>query len=129
MLKHFHEQHSRSLRLLAVQAALAFVGGSAWLLISGPDQGRSFAFGALAIAAGQMVQSLVSFSGGVQGAKRWFGRFLLAPLLKWLVVCAVLALCIGSLRSAPLAMLAGIVVSLLALQLFNFFDVKVKRGS
>jgi multidrug efflux pump subunit AcrB len=129
MLKHFHEQRNRSIRLLAVQAALALAGGSVWFLMSGPNQGRSFASGVLAIAAGQLVQSFVSFSGGVQGARKWFGRFLLATLLKWIVVFTVLALCVNSLRSAPLAILVGIMVSLLTIQLFNFLDAKVKRGS
>jgi hypothetical protein len=129
MLKHFQRQNRRSFRQLALQIALALAGGVIWFLVSGLNHGAAFACGVLAVAAGQMVQSLVSFSGGVQGAGTWFGRFLLATLLKWIVVFAAIAFCINRLHGAPIALLAGFAASLLVIQLFNFYDAKVKRGS
>ena len=129
MQKHFHEQRFQGIKLFAAQVTLALIGGLLCSLIAGFVEGKAFASGAIAIAIGQLVQSQVSFTGGVQGAKIWFGRFLLAVLLKWLIVIAILAYSVDSLRMAPLALLAGFVVSLLIIQLFNLFDVKVKRGS
>jgi hypothetical protein len=129
MQKHFHEQRFQGIKLFAAQVTLAFIGGILCSLVAGFAEGKAFASGVIAIAIGQLVQSQVSFTGGVQGAKVWFGRFLLAVLLKWLIVIAILVNSSDSLRMAPLALLAGIVVSLLIIQLFNLFDVKVKRGS
>jgi hypothetical protein len=129
MQKHFHEQRFQGIKLFAAQVTLALIGGLLCSLVAGFIEGKAFASGVIAIAIGQLVQSQVSFTGGVRGAKVWFGRFLLAVLLKWLIVIAILAYSVDSLRMAPLALLAGFVVSLLIIQLFNFFDVKVKRGS
>jgi hypothetical protein len=129
MQKHFHKQRSHGMKLFAAQVTLALIGGLLCSLVAGFIEGKAFAIGVIAIAIGQLLQSQVSFTGGVQGAKAWFGRFLMAVLLKWLVVIAILAFSLDSLRIAPLTLLAGIVVSLLIIQLFNFFDVKVKRGS
>lgn len=112
-----------------MQVALALAGGLVLLLVSGVDHGAAFACGVVAVAAGQLVQSLISFSGGVQGAQPWFRRFLVATLLKWSAVFAIIAFCADLLRSAPMALLAGFMASLFVIQLFNFYDVKVKRGS
>jgi hypothetical protein len=129
MQKHFHEQRFLGIKVFAAQLMLALIGGLLCSLLAGFIEGKAFASGVVAIAIGQLLQSQVSFAGGVQGAKVWFGRFLLAVILKWLIVIAILAYSVDSLRKAPLALLAGFVVSLLIIQLFNFFDVKVKRGS
>ena len=129
MQKHFHEQRFQGIKLFAAQVTMALIGGLLCSLIAGFIEGKAFALGVIAIAIGQLLQSQVSFTGGVQGAKVWFGRFVTAVILKWLIVIAILAYSVDSLRMAPLALLAGFVVSLLIIQLFNFFDVKVKRGS
>lgn len=129
MLKHFHGQRQRSLRLLAAQIALSLAGGLIWFLASGAEHCLAFVSGVLVMSAGQLLQSLVCFSGGVQGPQVWFRRFLAAVLLKWILVFSLLAFCFDSLRDAQIALLAGVVASLFVIQLFNFYDVKVKRGS
>lgn len=85
--------------------------------------------GALAVAFGQFVQALVAFTGGVRAAAVWFGRFLWGVMLKWLVVFALLYSGMRWIAPAPFATLAGLMFSLLVIQLFNYFDAKVKRGS
>ena len=129
MLKHFQNQRSRSVRLLVLQLALAVVISSIWFAFISSAQSMAFAIGATAVALGQYVQSAVSFTGGVRKAADWFGRFLLAVLLKWLTVFSLLFAGMNWLSLAPLAALAGIVFSMLVIQLFNYFDAKVKRGS
>jgi F0F1-type ATP synthase assembly protein I len=129
MLKHFQDQRSRSARLLVLQLALAVVIGSIWFAFTGVAQSMAFAIGAMAVTLGQYVQSVVSFTGGVRRAADWFGRFLLAVLLKWLTVFSLMLAGMNWLSSAPLAALAGMVFSMLAIQLFNYYDARVKRGS
>jgi hypothetical protein len=101
------------MRLLVLQFALAIVIGSTWLAFISPAQSMAFAIGAMAVTLGQYVQSVVAFTGGVRKAADWFGRFLLAVLLKWLTVFSLMLLGMRWLASAPLAGLAGIVFSLL----------------
>ena len=129
MLKHFQDQRSRSARLLVLQFALAIVIGSIWFAFISFAQSMAFAIGAMAVALGQYVQSVVSFTGGVRKAADWFGRFLLAVLLKWLTVFSLMFAGMNWLSLAPLAALAGIVFSMLVIQLFNYYDARVKRGS
>ena len=129
MLKHFQDQRHRSVKLLAVQAFSALPIAAVWSLIDGSAQGLAFLIGALAVALGQFVQASVAFTGGVRAAAAWFGRFLWGVLLKWLVVFALMFLGMQWIAPAPLATLAGLVFSLLVIQLFNYFDAKVKRGS
>lgn len=129
MLKHFQDQRSRSARLLVLQFTLVAVIGSVWFAFVSSAQSLAFAIGALAVAIGQYVQALVSFTGGVRKAPDWFGRFMLAVLLKWLTVFSLMLAAMSLLASAPLAALAGIVLSMLVIQLFNYYDAKVKRGS
>lgn len=129
MLKHFQDQRHRGVKLLALQASAAVLIASVWSLIDSPVQGAAFLIGALALALGQFVQALVAFTGGVRAAAAWLGRFLWGVMLKWLVVFALLYCGMQWIAPAPFATLAGLAVSLLAIQLFNYFDAKVKRGS
>lgn len=115
--------------MLVVQFALAAVSGSIWFAFVSSEQSVAFAIGAIAVALGQYVQSMVSFTGGVRKAGEWFGRFLLAVLLKWLTVFSLILAGMNRLSLAPLATLVGIVLSLLVIQLFNYYDARVKRGS
>jgi hypothetical protein len=89
----------------------------------------AFILGALAVALGQFLQSVVAFTGGVRGAAVWFGRLLFGVLLKWLLVFSIMLAGMKWIAPAPLAALTGLVFSLLVIQLFNYFDAKVKRGS
>jgi ATP synthase protein I len=129
MLKHFQNQRHRSVKLLALQALAAVLIASAWSLMDSPAQGVAFLIGALAVALGQFVQAIVAFTGGVRAAAAWFGRFLWGVMLKWLVVFVLMFYGMQWIAPAPFAALAGLVFSLLVIQLFNYFDAKVKRGS
>ena len=129
MLRHFQNQLNRSAKLLALQALSAALIALAWSLIDSSAQGMAFAIGALAVAFGQFVQALVTFTGGLRGAADWFGRFLVAVMLKWLLVFSIMLFGMEWIAPAPFAAIAGLVFSLLVIQLFNYFDAKVKRGS
>ena len=108
-------------------AMLAF--GSIGLVFGNRVQAVAFAIAAVAVAIGQYAQSRVAFGGGVSPARLWFGRFLSALLLKWLLVFSALLAGMQQLAAAPLAGLSGFVLSLLVIQIFNLYDAKVKRGS
>lgn len=129
MLKHFQNQRHRGIKLLALQVLAALPIAGVWSLIEDPAQGAAFMIGALAVALGQFVQALVAFTGSVRAAAAWFGRFLLSVMLKWLVVFVLLYCAMQWIAAAPLAMIAGLMFSLLVIQLFNHFDAKVNRGS
>ncbi len=128
MGNHFLVQRSKNVRLFAAQLASAGLFGAIWLLFGGYVQALAFALSALSVALGGWVQSLLAFSGGVQPAAVWFGRFVVALLLKWLVVFVLLMVFMKWLAKAPFAAIVGFGVSLLVIQLFNFFDAKVTRG-
>ena len=114
---------------MVLQALSATFVALALSLIASPSQGVAFILGALAVALGQFLQSVVAFTGGVRGAAIWFGRLLFGVLLKWLLVFSIMLAGMKWIAPAPLAALSGLVFSLLVIQLFNYFDAKVKRGS
>ena len=129
MLRHFQNQLNQGAKLLVLQTLSAVLIALAWSLIDSPSQGVAFMIGALAVALGQFLQSVVAFTGGVSGAAPWFSRLLLGVLLKWVLVFSIMLAGMKWIAPAPFATLAGLVFSLLVIQLFNYFDAKVKRGS
>lgn len=110
---------------LLMAGAAGMIGSIAGLR----DQGLAFALGAFIMALAHFVMTGLAFSGPVQAAPGWYGRFLLAVLLKWLLAVALMILFMRYLAAAPLLALTGVVVSLTVIQLFNLFEAKVKRGS
>lgn len=129
MAGHFQHQRKHGVVLLGWQLLSTVAFGLVWLLLGNRVQATAFAIGMLVVAAGQFVQSQVAFGGGVDRALPWFGRFLWAAALKWLLVFAGLFVGMRQMAAAPLAGLSGFVLSLLLIQIFNLFDAKVKRGS
>ncbi len=129
MLKHFRNQRKSGRVLLVSQLLLAVTVGLIVSIAGTREQGIAFALGVLIIALAQFAMSVLVFAGRVQSAPVWFGRFLMAALLKWLVVMALMLLFMQYLALAPMVALAGVLASLAAIQLFNYFDAKVKRGS
>jgi zinc transporter ZupT len=129
MLKHFQIQRHQSVRLLVAQTLFAAAIGLALGLAASLAAGLAFSVGAFAVSVGQFAQSWLTFSGGLQNARNWFGRFLLGVLLKWLLVFTIMLLGMPYIAKAPLPALLGFVFSLLIIQLYNYFDAKVKRGS
>jgi len=129
MLRHFRNQRKSAGVLLVTQLLLAGVAGLIGLIAGLREQGLAFALGAVIMALAHFAMTGLAFSGPVQSAPGWFGRFLLAVLLKWLLAVVLIILFMRYLAAAPLLALAGVVVSLTVIQLFNLFDAKVKRGS
>ena len=152
MLKHFRNQRKTGRVLVVSQLMLAVVGGLIGSIAGTREQGLAFALGAstalsfapysmmnidlhrislgaLIIALAQFAMSVLVFAGHVHSAPVWFGRFLFAVVLKWLAVMALMLLFMQYLAPAPIMALAGVLASLAAIQLFNYFDAKVKRGS
>ena len=129
MLNHFRDQRKAGRVLALSQLMLAVVGGLIGSIAGTREQGLAFALGAAIIALAQFAMSVLVFTGHVHPAPVWFGRFLFAVVLKWLAVMALLLLFMQYLAPAPIMALAGVLVSLAAIQLFNYFDAKVKRGS
>jgi hypothetical protein len=93
------------------------------------SQGLAFALGMVIIGFAHFIMASLTFTVQMQAASKWFGRFVLAMLLKWLLVVSLMLIFMQRLVAAPLMAVMGIIVSLLLIQLFNYSDVKVKRGS
>ena len=129
MAGHFQHQRKQGVSLLVRQLLSTVAFGLIWLALGSRVQAAAFAIGMLVVAVGQFVQSQIAFAGSVRRAIPWFGRFMSAVLLKWLLVFAGLFAGMKQVAAAPLAGLSGFVLSLLLIQIFNSFDAKVKRGS
>ncbi|HWR95991.1 MAG TPA: hypothetical protein VN248_04615 [Arenimonas sp.] len=129
MLKHFRNQRNISRVVLASQLLLAVAAGLIGSIAGAREQGLAFALGAAILALAHFAMSVLAFAGPVQSAPGWFGRFMLAVLLKWALAVVLMLLFMRYLAAAPLMALSGVVVSLAVIQLFNLFDAKVKRGS
>lgn len=129
MLKHFRNQRHISRVVLASQLLLAAAAGMIGYIAGAREQGLAFALGAAILALAHFAMSVLAFAGTVRSAPGWFGRFLLAVLLKWVLVVFLMLLSMQYLAAAPIMALSGVVVSLAVIQLFNLFDAKVKRGS
>jgi hypothetical protein len=129
MLNHFQIQRHQRVRLLVAQTLFAAAAGLAFGLGFGLAEGLAFVVAALAVSVGQFAQSWVTFSGGLQNARNWFGRFLFGVMLKWLLVFTIMLVGMPYIAKAPLPALLGFIFSLLIIQLYNYFDAKVKRGS
>lgn len=102
-----------ALRTVAVQVAV--VGALAACFL--PLGGRSAAavlLGGIAILVSSWTAARVTFTGRAQSAESALLRLIAGMLLKWFVVIAVLLLGTLSLKLAPLYVLIGLVVGLLA---------------
>jgi len=95
-------------QLIAVMlVALAF-------LLQGPGAALAAAVGGSGVALGNVLAARVALGGGVVAAGAAFVRLLAATLLKWLLAITVLAIALVVWRLAPLPMLAGFAVALVA---------------
>lgn len=95
-------------QLIAVMlVALAF-------LLQGPGAALAAAVGGSGVALGNALAARVALGGGVVAAGAAFVRLLAATLLKWLLAITVLAIALVVWRLAPLPMLAGFAVALVA---------------
>jgi len=129
MLNHFKNQRNLSRKLFLIQLLLAVLCLIISFLLSKQIQGIAFALAALIIAVAHFVMANFVFTNRVQAAPAWFGRLLLAVLMKWLIVILLMLFFIRPLKEAPLMAILGVIASLVAIQVFNYLDAKVKRGS
>lgn len=129
MLNHFKNQRNLNRKLLLAQTLIAFVVVIISSLMNMFMQGLAFALAALIISMAHYVTANFVFTARVQTAPDWFGRLLIAVVLKWLLVISLMLLFIRQLKDSPLMAILGVIVSLVAIQVFNYLDAKVKRGS
>lgn len=129
MSKHFINQRRINRNLLMIQLLIAVAVGVVCFLVATKAQGIAFALGAVIIALAHCAMASLIFDGTVQAAPMWLGRFFLAVMLKWLLVISLMLFFVERLTAAPIMALMGVIASLAAIQLFNYLDAKVKRGS
>lgn len=94
-------------------------------------QGSSAMFAALlggaSVVLGGALAANIALGGGVVTARSAFLRLVLGTGLKWAVVILIFAMASGVGRMAPLPLLAGLAVALVAHPLFLNFCVRVDR--
>ena len=114
-----------ALRAVAYQMAAVVLVALVFLI-----QGSSAMFAALlggaSVVLGSALAANIALGGGVVTARSAFMRLLLATVLKWAVVILVFALASGVGRMAPLPLLAGLAVALIAYPLVLNFSVRVE---
>jgi F0F1-type ATP synthase assembly protein I len=102
-----------ALRAVAVQAAVALPVALAFLAGDGLRAAISAATGALALALGTSLATLLSLRGAVP-ARFAFAALLAGTVSKWLVVFGALGIALQAWHLPPLPMLAGMVAGLVA---------------
>jgi hypothetical protein len=96
-------------------------------LIQGSSAMFAVLLGGASVVSGSALAANVALGGGVVPARSAFLRLLLATGLKWAVVILVFAMASGVGRMAPLPLLAGLAVALIAHPLVLNFSVRVER--
>ena len=115
-----------ALRAVAYQMAAVMLVALVFL-IQGPSAMFAVLLGGVGVVLGSALAANVALGGGVVTARSAFMRLLLATVLKWAVVILVFALASGVGRVAPLPLLAGLAVALIAHPLVLNFSVRVER--
>ena len=129
MLIHFINQRKINRNLLMIQTLMAIAIGVICSLIATQAHAIAFALGVMIIALAHFVMASLVFAGSVHAAPMWLGRFFLGVMLKWVLVIALMLVYSKYLTAAPIMAVLGVIVSLVLIQLFNYFDARVKRGS
>jgi F0F1-type ATP synthase assembly protein I len=129
MFKHFIHQRRINRNLLMFQSLIAIAVSGICFLVATQAHAIAFALGVMIIALAHFVMASLIFVSSVQAAPVWLGRFFLAAMLKWLLVVALILFFAKQLSAAPMMAVLGVIVSLVVVQLFNFFDARVRRGS
>ena len=129
MLNHFKNQRILSRKLLLTQLCIAVVVWLICTILNKQEQGLAFALAAFIFSIAHYVTALLVFKDRVQAALVWFRRLLLAVVLKWIIVISLMLLFVSQLKESPLMAILGVIVSLVTIQVFNYLDAKVNRGS
>jgi ATP synthase protein I len=117
---------SAALRAVAYQMAAVVLVALAFLLMGGAASLAAF-LGGITVVLGSALAANIALGGGVVTARSAFSRLMLGTALKWLVVITIFAIASGVWRMAPLPMLAGLAVALIAHPLALNFCVRVER--
>ncbi len=83
--------------------------------------------GGTSVVVGNALAAIIALGGGIVTARSALLRLMLGTGLKWLVVITVFAIASGVWRMAPLPLLAGLAVGLIAHPLALNLCVRVKR--
>ncbi len=97
----------------AIYPLLAVAVVSLAFLLLGPKYAMGAAATGLATVVGGWLAARTALSGGVQAAGAAMARLIVAMVLKWVLIFAVLALGFAWWRLPPLALLTGIAVGLM----------------
>ena len=115
-----------ALRAVAYQMAAVMLVALVFL-IQGPSAMFAVLLGGVGVVLGSALAANIALGGRVVTARSAFLRLVLGAGLKWAVVILVFAIASGVGRMAPLPLLAGLAVALIAHPLFLNFSVRVER--
>lgn len=96
-------------------------------LIQGLSASLAALLGGASVVLGSALAANIALGGGVVTARSAFLRLVLGAGLKWAVVILIFAMASGVGRMAPLPLLAGLAVALIAHPLVLNFSVRVER--
>ena len=126
MLNSVAASRSAALREVVYQMA-AVVLVALMFLPMGLSASLAALLGGISMVLGNALAAIVALGGGVVTARSALSRLMLATGLKWLVVMTIFAIASGVWRMAPLPLIAGLAVALIAHPLILNFCVRVKR--
>lgn len=98
---------------LIAQSAIALLVALAFLPMGGA-MALAAAYGGFAVVLGGAVAMLLALGGGIGPATSALLRLVLAMLLKWVVIAAVLVVGLAVWRVPPLGLLTGLLLGLIA---------------
>jgi ATP synthase protein I len=96
-------------------------------LVSGWSASLAALLGGTGVVLGSALAANIALGGGVVTAHSALRRLVLGTGLKWVVVITIFAMASGVGRMAPLPLLAGLAVALIAQPLALNFCARVKR--
>jgi ATP synthase protein I len=117
---------SAALRAVAYQMVAVMLAASMFLAM-GWSASLAALLGGISGVSGNALAATIALGGGVVTARSAFSRLMLGTGLKWIVVITIFAMASGVWRMAPLPLLAGLAVALIAHPLALNFCVRVER--
>lgn len=126
MLNSVAAGRSAALRAVAYQMTAVALAAPVFLLMD-LSAWLAALLGGTSVVLGNALAAIIALGGGVVTARSALLRLMLGTGLKWLVVITIFAIASGVWRMAPLPLLAGLAVGLIAHPLALNFCVRVKR--
>jgi F0F1-type ATP synthase assembly protein I len=113
-------------RAVAYQLAVVVLAALAFL-VQGLSAAVAVAVGGLGVVLGGALAANVALGGGVVLARSALLRLVLGTCIKWAVAITIFAMALGVGRMAPLPLLAGFAVALIAHPLILNLLARVER--